>query len=177
MNCKKARSLLPLLIGEDLSSKKTKALKKHLQSCPGCQQELRSYDLFLKRVKEWLKKDQVLWNEADWIKAIEKVKEQPEKLKTFPFRPFAPWPFKAVWAYALMAVVTFVLTIFLAKPWLVKKNLELAANQNLSPSEKVEKSPWPAPSQDVISMRMVSKETGLKIIWVFNKNFDLEEKK
>ena len=177
MNCKKARSLLPLLAGGELSPRKMKALKKHLQSCPGCQQELQSYDLSLKRVKEWLKKDQVLWNEADWIKAIEKAKEQPEKLKTFPFRPFVPWPFKVVWAYALMAAVTFVLTVLVAKPWLVKKNLELAANQNLYRSEKVDKSAWSASTQDVISMRMVSKETGLKIIWVFNKNFDLEEKK
>jgi len=64
-----------------------------------------------------------------------------------------------------------------AKSWLVKKNIELAANQNLSPSEKVEKSLRPASSQDIISMRMVSRDTGLKIIWVFNKNFELEEKK
>lgn len=177
MNCKKARSLLPLLVGGDLSSKKTKALKKHLQSCPGCQQELRSYDLSLKRVKEWLKKDQVLWKEADWIKAMEKFKEQPEKLKTFLSRPFASWPFKAVWTYALIAAVTFVLIIFVAKSWLGKKNIEMAANQNLPSSEKVEKSLQPASFQDIISMRLVSKETGLKIIWVFNKNFELEEKK
>jgi hypothetical protein len=29
--------------------------------------------------------------------------------------------------------------------------------------------------QEVVSMTMVSKETGLKIVWFFNKNFNLEE--
>jgi len=76
-----------------------------------------------------------------------------------------------------MAAVTFVLTILVAKPWLVKKNIEMAAYQNLSSPEKVEKSLRPASSQDIISMRMVSKDTGLKIIWIFNKNYELEEKK
>jgi hypothetical protein len=32
-----------------------------------------------------------------------------------------------------------------------------------------------SPSQDIVSMTLVSKETGLKVQWFLNRNFKLEE--
>jgi len=30
----------------------------------------------------------------------------------------------------------------------------------------------PVPGPDVVSVKMVSQETGLQVVWFFNKNFD-----
>ena len=90
--------------------------------------------------------------------------------------PLVPWPFKKAWAYALMAVLAVALTLlFVIRPSIIQKQRGLE-------SEKVTQAQLfrsfrDKPDQDVISMTMVSKETGLKIVWFFNKNFELEDKK
>jgi hypothetical protein len=76
-----------------------------------------------------------------------------------------PWPFPKSWAYAFMAGAMLLLTLLVVRPPLVKQ-------VGLAPEyiDTVEME-----EQEVVSMTMVSKETGLKIVWFFNKNFNLEE--
>ncbi|UCC39190.1 MAG: zf-HC2 domain-containing protein [Candidatus Aminicenantes bacterium] len=163
MNCKKARYLLPLMIGAELPQSKIQAMKAHLKKCARCQHEYDSYAVFHNKIKEWLAKDKKEWEEIEWQKVVRNaIREKPPEVL-----PLVPWPFRKAWAYALMAVFVIGLTFFLVKPSFIKEGM--GPGTEVLAKEKSE--------QDVISMTMVSKETGLKIVWFFNKNFELEEKK
>ncbi len=168
MNCKKVRRLLPLLVGGDLLSKKSEAVLSHIEKCPKCKQEFSTYDFSIKKIKHWLGEDQMDWPEFEWKKAI----QEATKEKKTSFSPsFAPWPFKTVWAYVLMAAFGIALALFVIKPSPFKQRIGLEFQEKIS-KDLVQES-----AQEVVSMTIVSKESGLKIVWFFNKNFDLEVKK
>lgn len=163
MNCKKVRRLLPLMVGSEIPQSKFQALKAHLEKCPRCQHEYNSCIQSFKKTKEWLTKDKMDWEETEWQQAVRNaIREKPHKVL-----PLVPWPFRKAWAYALMAVFTVVFTFLIIRPSFIKEELE-PGTEVLAENES---------KQNVISMIMVSKETGLKIVWFFNKNFELEENK
>ena len=163
MKCKKVCRLLPLLAGSDLPARKIEEIKAHLQVCPRCQREYESYLLSFQKTKEWLKKSQEDWQEEEWQGLIQEAIQAEE---------FAPslrprLRFKRAWAYALMAGTAIILSLFIIRfsvfqdktGWGVKEEADLAIQQ------------------ESISMTMVSQETGLKIVWFFNKNFELKEER
>jgi hypothetical protein len=77
---------------------------------------------------------------------------------------FAPWPFKKGWAFAFMAAVMVVVVFFVTRPLYVGVE-DIPGQAVLSKHQE----------QKVVSMTMVSKDTGLKVVWILNKNFNLEE--
>lgn len=165
MNCKKAQRLLPLMVGSELPQSMIQAIKAHLKKCPGCQREYNSYIQSFEKTKEWLTKDKIDWEETEWQQTVRNaIGERPTEVSSL-----VPWPFRKAWAYALMAVFTVVLTFLIIRPSFIKEEPGLEPGTKVSAKDKSK--------QDVISMIMVSKETGLKIVWFFNKNFELEEKK
>ena len=165
MNCKKVQRLLPLMLGSEMPQSKIQALKVHLGKCPRCQHEYNSYIQSFEKMKEWLSEGKRDWDETEWQQAVQNaIREKPHEVS-----PFVPWPFRKAWAYALMAVFTVVLTFLIIWPSFIKEEPGLGPGTGELAEGEVQ--------QDVISMTMVSKETGLKIVWFFNKNFELEEKK
>jgi hypothetical protein len=60
-----------------------------------------------------------------------------------------------------MAVCAVVLTLFVVRPSFIEEGTGSGEGM--------------LAQQEVISMTMVSQETGLKIVWFFNKNFELKE--
>lgn len=163
MNCRKVQRLLPLMVGSEVPQSMIQSIKAHLEKCPGCQHEYDSYIQSFEKTKEWLAKDKMDWEETEWQQTVRNaIREKPHEVSSF-----VPWPFRKAWAYALMAVFTVVLTFLIIRPSFIKE--ELGSGTEVSAEDKSK--------QEVISMTMVSKETGLKIVWFFNKNFELEEKK
>ncbi len=157
MNCKKIRRLLPLMMGPEIPHSKAAAVNAHLEKCPECRCEYDAYVVSLEKTKEWLEEDGKDWEDREWQAVLQRVKkERAPKVS-----PLAPWPFKKTWAYALMAVCVVVLTLFVVKPSFIEEGTG-AGERMLA-------------QQEVISMTMVSQETGLKIVWIFNKNFELKE--
>jgi hypothetical protein len=75
----------------------------------------------------------------------------------------------------MMAVFAFLLSLFVVRPFFIKQKAEpgsrMIAELRQEPEKMRKKS-----QQDVISMTLISHETGLKIVWFFNKNFNLEVK-
>ena len=171
MNCSKVRRLLPLMAGSEISQSKILAIKAHLQLCPECRAECDSFIISLEKTKEWLAKERISWEEREWQKAVQKATEERE----FRVSSLAPWPFKKAWAYAIMAVFAFLLSLFVVRPSFIKQKIEsesrMIAELRQEPERMKEES-----QQDVISMTLVSHETGLRIVWFFNKNFNLEVK-
>jgi predicted anti-sigma-YlaC factor YlaD len=160
MNCKKIRMYLPLYVGADLSPKKDKEVRAHLDTCDECQKEYEAYVRSVKTAKKWLNGSEVAWGEGEWRRTFRSV--AAEKSKSLP--GFAPWPFKKGWAFAAMAVVMVVFVFFITRP------LYLGVDD--FPGQAVLSKRHP---QDVVSMTMVSKDSGLKVVWILNKNFNLEE--
>jgi len=173
MNCKKVQPLLPLVIGSELSQSKILAIKSHLRKCSKCQQEYDSYILSLEKTKEWLAKDKRDWEDWEWLRAIQNaLKKEPSGVSSL-----TPWPFKKSWAYALMAVLAIALTLFVVRPYFIREEIASESKMITESQRQPSVSFFDKSQQEIISMTIVSKETGLKIAWFLNKNFELKEKK
>lgn len=174
MNCRKVQALIPLAVGNEIPTARVSVVKAHLEKCPRCQQEYQSFRLAIMKTKEWLTEDRKDWEEGQWQQAVQQAIREV-KSEVF---PLAPRPFKKVWAYVMMAVLVAALgLLFVIGPSFIQD--EEASGPGLAAENQVQvfKSLAERPEQDVISMTLVSKESGLKIVWFFDKNFDLEEKK
>ncbi len=173
MNCKKVRRYLPLYIESDLPAKKKEKIRIHLESCVDCQREHEAFALSSKKAKELLDEGAISWTNADWKRTIEYATSYISKTPAM----FAPWPFKKGWAFAVMGALMVVLIFFVTRPLFLGVDdfpggAILAKQHSQHQKGTANKSP-----QDVVSMTMVSKETGLKVVWILNKNFNLEENK
>jgi hypothetical protein len=173
MNCKKVQRLLPLMAGYEIPKSKILSLKAHLEGCPKCRQEYDSYMLSLEKTKEWLAKDRKDWEESDWQQALQRAIKDKKPEGT----PLVPWPFKKVWACSLIGVLAVALTLlFIIRPSIIQKKMGLGSEKFTQEQAQLFRSSPAESKQEVVSMTLVSKETGLKIVWFLNKNFELEVK-
>ncbi|NIO49391.1 MAG: hypothetical protein GTN73_08175 [Candidatus Aminicenantes bacterium] len=173
MNCRKVQSLLPLMAGSEIPKSKILSLKAHFENCPKCQQEYDSYMLTLKKTKEWLAKDRIDWEERDWQQVLKRaIKDKKPEVS-----PLVYWPFKKVWAYSLLGMLVVALTLlFIIGPSITQKEMGLGSEKFTEEQAQLFRSSPEESEQEVVSMTIVSKETGLKIVWFLNKNFELEVK-
>jgi len=153
------------MVGPDLPSKEKEMVKAHLKSCPRCNREYESYLLTFQRTKEWLDKSREDWQEKEWQGLISKALQKEEPVPSFRLR----WRLKMAWDYALLAGAVVILSLFIIRYSLLKDRMDMGV--------KEEKTASMIPGQESISMTMVSQETGLKIVWFFNKNFELKEER
>lgn len=173
MNCKKVKRLLPLMAGSEIPQSKILSLRAHLEECPKCRQEYASYMLSLEKTKEWLAKDRKVWEESDWQQALQRAIKDKKPEVT----PLVPWPFKKVWSYSLIGVLAVALTLlFIIRPSIIQKKMGLGSEKFTQEQAQLFRSSPEESEQEVVSMTLVSKETGLKIVWFLNKNFELEVK-
>lgn len=157
MNCRKVRKFLPLHAGGDLPPRRAARLEVHLGGCADCRQELESLKAARARLREAAAAEPLPgWSEAEW-KALmarataARIERRPRALVTRP-----KWALAAgTVGVALLAVALLVTGVF-------------------------KTAPAPAPGlagggvQDVLSVTLVSPDTGLQVVWVFNRNFDLK---
>lgn len=171
MNCRKVRKLLPLYVGGDISSKKEEAIRFHIGFCARCQKAYEAYAKSVRITTEWLGESRVAWGEAEWTRALRNALSEKSKSS----RGFAPWSFRKGWAFAIMGAVMVVLIFLVTRPLFlgIEDFSERASLAKGLP--QYQESTEVKASQDVVSMTMVSRETGLKVVWFLNKNFNLEE--
>jgi predicted anti-sigma-YlaC factor YlaD len=172
MKCHKIQRLLPLLAGSELPERDIPGVKSHLEGCPRCQAEYEEFARLVRETRKWLEGEKVEWGEKEWQETVRAVVKEG----SFRRKHLELWPFRKGWAYALMAGMMLLVTTLVVRPPFVKhigltpRYPDVAGMEALSGSRgQIE--------QEMVSMTMVSKETGLQIVWIFNKNFDLEEKK
>jgi hypothetical protein len=170
MKCRKVQRLLPLLAGAELPESKIPSVRAHIEECSRCRKDYEKYAILVSQTRAWFAENKTEWQEQEWQRVVRTAIEQGTEKKT----AMVPWPFPKVWAYALMASVMFLMTVLIVRPPVVERTglgpgyTEMARMEKPGGMEKMEE-------QEVVSMTMVSRETGLKIVWVFNKNFNLEE--
>jgi hypothetical protein len=221
MTCRKARKLLPLAAGGDLTEAKSRKVALHLKSCPACRAELEAYRSALKRIRGFDSENTAgpSWDEAAWAKAVRKaVKQEGAPAALRPKLAMRPAVVAVVGMALIVAAALLVVNIrHVLRPRDVlearteeaqhdipatvepkpepspvpehqttvhpPKKIEaerplLAAGKTKPARAPVERaltgaSPAAAPlAQDVISATFVSQETGLKIVWFFDRNFD-----
>lgn len=174
MKCKKVRRWLPLMVGSDISPSKISSIKAHLEKCPECQQEYDSYSLALEKTKEWLEGNKPDWVEREWQQAVQKAVKGKESV----ISALAPWPFKKAWAFTLMGVLAVALTfLFVIKPFYIGEGIASDSELLSRTQAQLLGSAFQESQQEVVKMTLVLPETGQKIIWFFDKNFELEVKK
>lgn len=171
MRCKRVLRLLPLMAGNEITGRKALKIRTHLHRCSLCHREYEKYILLVQKTRKWFAEDRLDWEEREWHQILRDVVRE-KKTKWY---SMVPWPFPKTWAFVLMAGAVLLITVFVVRPPLVEKiglvprYEESTRVEGLSAAEE-------GGQQEVVSMTMVSKETGLKIVWFFNKNFELEEK-
>jgi hypothetical protein len=161
MTCRKARKLMPLFIGDDLGPRGTRAVRAHLDACADCRRELEAFRGSLAELKAEAGREEVpRWGAGEWRALMDRVVEEARGSGALEARPVwrFPRPHGAA-AAALGALLGFgALALLVLRPPAGPEGTALADRA--------------AGEQDVVSMTMVSRETGLQVVWFFDKNFE-----
>jgi len=169
MTCQKARKLMPLAAGGDLGPRRARAFQAHIEGCPGCRKELEALRAALGEFRTAAKAEGIPdWTEGEWKALMVRATAGDQavgEVKPSAGRP-AAWP---RWAAAsalgiLMGLV--IMSVLFKTPGLGPERTTANASgggETAGPKE-----------QDVVSVTMVSQETGLQVVWFFDKKFDYE---
>lgn len=171
MNCRKVKRQLSLYIGEDLSLRRQQAIEGHLRSCAACQNEHSQYLRAVGQTRQWLQRQELHWEESAWKQVVTGAVPREKD----PGKALWPWPFKPTSAYALMIFLAAGLTLLVVRPAFVPSNIPGEILQTAGITDPGSLSGTEPGSQDVVAITLVSRETGLKVQWFFNRNFNLEE--
>jgi anti-sigma factor RsiW len=173
MNCRHVQKWLPLVVGGDLSPAKTAAVERHLKTCAGCRAEQALYQESLFMAKRWFGGDRLIWSESDWRRVVRRAVDRRAE-RTSP-SSLAPWPYKKSLAWVLMAASCLVLVFLFIRPSGLSKLTGLESARLAEMRREPLWAPEIKPAQDVVSMTMVTPDSGITIVWFMNKNFDLED--
>jgi len=164
MTCRTIRRLMPLAAGDDLRPRRARAFRAHLDACPACREELRAHRAALAALRTAAKSEDVPdWTEAEWRALMARAAGQAGPGRVGEEAPARP-AIRARWAAASAAGAL----IGLAALALLFRGPVPGPAGRAGANGPV----LAAGGQDVLSMTMVSQETGLQIVWFLDKNFD-----
>lgn len=217
MNCRRIRRSIPLLAGSDLSERKARRLRAHLERCEVCRNEFRRYSAALRKVIELVDRETAPeWTEAEWRALMARTISARVEKRPFFSLVFGNSPLPALVQGLAVAVPAVVIGLVLWNTVLKPKSSPVGPapayvrkpesappitaptqqNQNeekepevRSPERpllfaRVPKTERSAPrpnepaaaqkegSQNVVSVTLVSQDTGLKVAWFLDKNFE-----
>lgn len=162
--CDSVRRLLPLLVGGDLPESKTVILRTHLEKCADCGGEYDLYLFSLRESKAFLSRESRDWPEAEWRRTVQEAVNQPASRTSLTIkRPLV----RKSWAYAAGLLVVVMLGLFI---------LQSRFREN-PPGTKPGSTAVPETGQEIVAVTIVSPESGLKVNWFLNKNFEWEDNK
>lgn len=168
MTCRKIRKLMPLAAGGDLPGRRARAFRSHVDACPGCRAELDRFRADLAAVAAEAKAAGAGgWREAEWSALMARVRREGA-VRRRDATGFGPGRSRRGWApaSALGAAVGLALLFGLLGGPGTRRPAAVAGGGQALVSE--------AKPQDVLTVTMVSPETGLQIVWFFDRNFDYE---
>ncbi len=159
MDCKKFEKLLPLYIGRELNKKKENKIKKHLLKCKDCEESYKLYLKTMREIKEIAEKDKVLDFSAFEWKAFKNKLYKIASPKTI-----------YIYNWRKAAAIAFVLIGVLTGGFYFYTNY---FHERFKEYEKETAEVSKTIKQDKLKVSFVLKETNTKVIWYFDKNFNL----
>ncbi|MBM3312493.1 MAG: zf-HC2 domain-containing protein [Candidatus Aminicenantes bacterium] len=195
MNCRKAKSHLPLLAGGELGGRKTRALRSHLDLCPACRAEAADFRAALDRARSSAAEGAALdWTESEWRRMMDGIIASPPAANTVR-RAFSLKPaLSAAAAFCLVVLGTqyafrqLLRTPRLSAPGARREaaavrpdslpafdRASLAALADVAGLRDPAFPDLSSGKQDIPALTIVSPESGVKIVWFFNENLDMEE--
>jgi hypothetical protein len=166
MTCRKVRKLIPLIAGDDLRPGHARAVRAHIDACPGCRAELEGFRAALAEVKSAAKAEGVReWGQGEWNALMARVAAEAKKAGESTGGVASP-AFEPRWAAAsaLGAVIGLaILSVLFRGP---------SPRPEMTPGESGVVIASENPRQDRVAITMVSPETGLQVVWFLDKNFD-----
>jgi len=168
MTCRKALKLMPLLAGDDIGPRRARTVRAHVDACPACRRELDGIREALARVKAAARAESLPdWSAGEWkalmVRAVEGGPAAAGARERFGRQALLP---RWAAASALGALIGLaVLSVLIRGPVPGPAPVETAGRAAETGA---------LPDQDVVSMTVVSQETGLQIVWFFDKKFDYE---
>ena len=99
--------------------------------------------------------------EKEWQSDVKKAVNS----SSFKKRIFIPLSFKPAWAVSAVLVIVMAFSVLIMNPTFIKKENRASQSLALQSGE----------SQKAVEITLVSQETGHKIKWILNKEFNLEE--
>lgn len=152
MTCRKAKKLIPLYAGDDLRPRLERAVRAHIDACPACGKEIGEYRLALARIKAAAKEESVPdWNDGEWKALMARVRPAAREAKRPVVLARPRWAAASVLgAFLGLAVLAM----------LIKDRITV-------PRETAQ-----AGAPDVVSLTLISQDTGLRVVWFLDKNFE-----
>lgn len=166
MTCRRVRKLMPLAAGGDLRPRPMAAFRAHVDACPSCREEFEAFRADLAAIKmEARARDAGDWREAEWTALMARVRADSSLDRSgdadHPGSVLRPrWA--AASALGTLAAAAILLMLFLAGPGPGRKTANAGGGPIVSEAKP----------QDVLTMTMVFPETGLQVVWFFDKDFD-----
>ncbi len=161
MTCRKAKKLMPLYTGDDLRARLMTTVRAHVDTCPSCWKELAEYREYLSRLKAAAKAESVPdWSEGEWRAFAARFKPADPDEKRPAFFAGPRWAAASVLGAFLGLVV---LAVLFRGPMGGPERVATAGRTDQAAAVR---------KQDVVSMTMVSPETGLQVVWFLDKNFE-----
>jgi anti-sigma factor RsiW len=152
MTCRKAKKAIPLLAGGDLAPRNERKIRAHIDICPPCRKEFEEYRFALGRAKASAREEKPGdWSESEWKALMTRITAENGKKETSVLGLRPRWAL----ASGMAAVITLAVTVLFVKD-------TAFGPQEISP----------VPGPDIVSVTMVSQESGLQVVWFFNKNFE-----
>ena len=167
MTCRKVHKIMPLFAGDDLGPRRTRAIRSHVDDCPACRRELEEFHEALARFKAAAKEEGVPdWSAGEWKALMVRATGGAPGLREEKGGAGArvSWPRWAA-ASAVGVLMGFVvLSVLFRRPGPgPERTTPPAVPSALADAGR---------AQDVVTLTMVSPETGLQIVWFLDKNFD-----
>jgi predicted anti-sigma-YlaC factor YlaD len=143
---------MPLCAGDDLRPRLLAAVRAHVDTCPSCRKELAEYGESLSRLKAAAKAERVPdWSAGEWQALATRFRPERPAKRRLAFLARPRWAAASVLgAFLGLAVLSLVFK-----------------DGNLGP-----RGTSPAGEPSVVSLTLISQETGLQIVWFLDKNFE-----
>ena len=166
MTCRRVRKLIPLAAGDDLRPRRAAAFRAHIDSCPGCREELERFRTALAGIKTAAMTAGVAeWSEGEWDALMTRVAAEAKGTREAPGGSGA-LVVRPRWAAASVVgafLCLIVLSMLFRGPSSRQETMRVVGEKPVA-AETGE--------QDRLTMTLVSPESGLQIVWIFDRNFD-----
>jgi hypothetical protein len=167
MTCRRVRKLMPLFAGDDLRPGLAAAVLAHVDACAGCREELEGFRAAMAGIKAAARAESVAeWNEGEWKALMARVTSEGTSGVWAAASGRGARAFRPSWAAASVLgafLGLVVLSILFRGP---SSRLQTMRAEGEKPVAAE------AGKQDQLTMILISPESGLQVVWIFDKNFN-----